>query len=190
MMSSGATVVDPPKRNWASLQGVIERALTSGLAFDLAERGVYYFAIRIDVGESPERAMREVKDRVTELVGPEAYVGLNLQLDERSDLSGLIPPVALWDLPLHQRAALLAGRVVAGGYVESALFASLFAKRAIQMTETEDGWTLIGKDGKRGGIGPLLARAVRLGTVIGALSPASVVDTLVAGMTKVGAVSD
>lgn len=187
MMGSGATVVAPPRRNWSALKNVIASAAVRGEAFHMAERGVYYFAVRIGPGRTPGESMRSVRSRIEALARTPLFAGISTQLQEQADISGIVPPIALWNLPLAMRADLLSNHIVAGAFVESDLFARLFSERGISLSEREDGWTMTGEHGEEGGVGPLMLSAIRLGVVFGALSPASVVETLAQGVKQAAA---
>lgn len=108
----------------------------------------------------------------------ELWAGVSSELQERDDLSGIIPPIALWDLPCWMRGAVLGGRMLVGSMVHRNLYESLFGKRGITLTEADGEWLFEYEDGEKGGVGALHVAAIRLGSVIGALSPTSVVEVL------------
>jgi len=178
-LTSGAKSLRAPDRNWTALKRVVDRALQSGCSLDIAEKGVYYFAFEVRESSSNEAALRSLRRDVRKFAAGELGAALSIQLHDRGDLSGLVPPIPLWKLPLSIRARILSGQIVVGTFVEQDVLQQLLRSAGLDMTEQGGIWTVRDESGQEVSLGPLHAQAARLGIVVGALSPRSIADGII-----------
>ncbi|MBI4540308.1 MAG: hypothetical protein HY704_12465 [Gemmatimonadetes bacterium] len=112
------TLRRPASPHWQTLQNVIDRALTSGLSFDQEQADLYRWAVRNHRGDDARRAMLDVHKRIQSIAAISAAnpyaTSSSLDLAANDQLSAIGLPVALWELPAYQRAAVLAQEVIVG----------------------------------------------------------------------------
>ena len=116
---SGAHVLRRPQSpHWRCIQHVIDRALAAGQSFDIAEEGVFKWAVRAHPEDDPEGQILAVHRKIYTLAGisedrPHA-TSSTADLIQHEHLSAIVRPVVLWDIPTIQRAAILAEEVMVG----------------------------------------------------------------------------
>lgn len=181
-LTAGAGVLQPPVRNWKALKRVALRARVSGFSVDLAERGVYYFAVRTD--QDAADRLRAVRDEVRRHTDVELGYATSADLLKREDLSGIVPPVALWNLPTPVRACILSGELLVGTFHENRVIEELFLANGMELHVDDNEW-IVRKPGMEPiRVAPIHAMAVQLGLVLGALSAESFVTGILDAFSR------
>lgn len=182
---SGAQVLRRPSSpHWRAMTNIIDRAIASGSSFDVVEAGVYKWAVRNRPGDDLEGAIVGVHRRIHSIAGisdENKYAwSATADLAERDDLSTVVLPVALWDLPAAQRAAILADELVVGNLRQVGLLEGHLRALGVAL-ERVDGGVRLRKDGDERVMSQLEFTHVEASTSMTGLSLRDVATVLAEG---------
>lgn len=179
-------IVGTSRQQWDVVRRVLRRALATGWAADVAERGLVIGA----ASTPPDRAETEkhlaaVKAAAKDCGCP-ALLNSTANLAMQDALSGLVPPVALWPLTADERGAVLSGQVVVTVHQAPDLWERAFADRGFALATEEGEWVLW-----RGTLPPARfdqLQVLALRSAVGSgVSPASVALSLAEAMNAADA---
>ncbi len=190
---SGAQVLRTPAApHWRVMEKVLNQACWREWSLDLAEEGVFKFAVRARPGDNVEGSLLKVFERIHELarVSPSNthITATSTDLDAVDQLSALVLPVVLWPLPRTHRAAILAGELIAGGVRQDGLLERHLARRGITLTEVEGGVELR-KEGQICSLPLLEFRRLRVDSALTGRSIADIAQSLSEAFNDDGPVS-
>ena len=167
--------IAPPPGLWNAMRRVIHAAGQRRWAFDQAESGIIYFAIRNLPGDDPNGAVERLLEGIREMkIADRSFQSGRFDvLSNPSALTALIPPIPLWNLPPDPRVSLLCGEVFFSCLIDPKVWDRAFAARGIGKTEEAGGWML-----KRGEeemwVEEVEVRKLTTGASFGAFSPSQI----------------
>lgn len=162
-----------PRNNsyWNIIEAVIGRAEQFGWSFDEPERGLVYAAIRLRPEDDTEGMMDAMLRRLQEHIPHGEPLLTTDDFKSTDSLSALMPPIALWPLPLQQRTSLLAGRVLLGCIHRSDLFRRAFENEGLVLEQMESGYWRVSGKGEPIVFDRLEVAKLQLGIALNAMSP-------------------
>jgi hypothetical protein len=178
MVSESRARLNARQEHWQSLRNVLDRALLTGGAYDSPEKGVAYMAVRIREGDNSEGTMTALLGRMQGEGFPQGQPSLTIGDFIKDDrLSTVAPPIAVWPIPLEQRAALLSGRIFLGCVFSSTLWDDVFKGEGLVIQRRRDEWIV------RGGQQDMLldnleVLKLRAGVAFGGISPRHVAASI------------
>lgn len=148
---TGADVLRrPTSPHWRTMENVVNRAMVTGSSWDLAEDGVYKWAVRNAPGDDLDLNVGNLHRRLHGHLGistesPYATAS-TVDLALWDELSVLVRPVALWELSPATRALILAGEVVVGNLRRVGLLEAHLGELGIRVSKDE-GRVVLARDG-------------------------------------------
>lgn len=156
---------------WPSIQAIVHRAEMFGSSYDEPEPGIVYAAVRLRPGENAEELLLKLLERVQEHIARDEGVSLDIaDFRNKDEYSALMPPIALWPLPLTQRAALLGGSVYLACSFFGDVFERAFCAQGLQLNRENGYWQICGY-GEPIVFDRLEVAKLRLGVAFNAMSP-------------------
>jgi hypothetical protein len=170
-------VQDPDESRWDVMSRVISRAMTEGLAFEIPEDGVARVAIR-----RKERDGAADAEVIRSALTPHGFAeecesasSIDFQLDH--DVSAMIAPIALWQLPIDHRIALLLADIEFATVLHPSVWGRAMQRVELDF-EIDDGNWLIGRGETKIIVPRLAAERIRLGVFFEGISPQSTATTI------------
>jgi hypothetical protein len=155
---------------WRLIETVIAKAQQFGTAFDQPEQGLVYAAVRVRNGENTKKMIASLTARLSEHVPPGEPILTTDEFAQEDSFSAVMPPIALWPLPLQQRAALLSGDTLLACVFRSDVFDRAFTEAGLAIERTAGAWRLSGP-GDAIMFDKLEVAKLRLGIAFNAMSP-------------------
>jgi hypothetical protein len=171
MVSEPRAGLNAKREHWRSLRNVLDRALQTGGAYDSPEPGIAHMAVRLSKGDDSASTMVNLMHRMQSEGFPRGHSSLTLgEFTTDDKLSTIAPPIAIWPLPLAQRAALLSGRVFLACAFTSSLWDDALRREGLSIERRPDQWLV------RGGhrvlqLDNLEVLKLRVGVAFGGISP-------------------
>jgi hypothetical protein len=159
------------KSYWETIRTVISRAQQFGTAFDEPERGLVYAALRLRPNEDTIAMMSRMLERLKEHVPRGEPLLTTDDFKSEDSYSAVMPPIALWPLPLEQRSALLAGEVLLGCVFRSDIFDDAFREAGLILERDKAGAWRVSGNGEPIVFDSLEVAKLRLGIALNAMSP-------------------
>ena len=131
-------------RHWKRISAVIARAMSGGSSYDLLEAEAYTWAVRNDPGDDPGAGIMRVMERLRTVTGlssenPHTFSSTG-DLSANDQLAAYVLPIALWEIPLAQRIAILTEQVVVGGLRRAGLIERRLQELGVTMERIEGGY--------------------------------------------------
>ncbi|HEV7589211.1 MAG TPA: hypothetical protein VGO40_13935 [Longimicrobium sp.] len=163
----------PHVAHWNSVTSAVERAQSSGGAFDFPEPGVAILALRCRPTDDPKNTYQQCVKEIVEI--DERHLSSETRTDVYTflrdpDLSSLVRPIPLWDIPMTVRVTLLAQEVFLGVSIASGTWSSAMQDAGVTWTE-ENGYWKCEWNGKKTWMSPLDVQAWKVGAQYGQVSP-------------------
>jgi hypothetical protein len=137
------------KEHWPVVESVLTRAQQSGTAYETAEDGIVYAAIRNAPGDIDAVLMNRMRrDVATAGVRPPDYEAFSsLEVRYEDSLSSMVLPFLLWKLPRTHRVALLNSELEFFCFVRTSVWQEAFKRHELEWLQ-EHGWWRLSKAGR------------------------------------------
>ncbi|MHB1862728.1 MAG: hypothetical protein ACYCVL_07125 [Gemmatimonadaceae bacterium] len=179
---AGRRLTVPNDAQWSRLNDVIGRAMDRGAAITMSEDGVAYVAIRHRDGDDVQAAVQlmfgHLRAHGFEQGEAEYLSSFDFQNDSAGEEAGVVPPIALWDLPVEHRVSLLLREVDLSIVINPSVWREAFAATGIEFHEHGGAW-IVTRHGKRAVLPAFVAAKVHNALLIG-VSPLEVAGAVMA----------
>lgn len=176
----------PNDGQWSRLTDVIGRAMDGGSAMSIGEDGVAYVAIRHREGDDVEAAVQAMLDQLRasgfERGQAEYLSSFDFQNEGAGEEAGVVPPIALWDVPATHRVSLLLREVDLSIVIRPGVWREAFAEMGIEFSEHQGAW-IVALDGKRAILSAFVAAKLHNALLIG-VSPREVANSVMAALRR------
>jgi hypothetical protein len=161
----------PLVRHWDTISRIIERAQVSGIAYDVAEPGLVYAAVRnVDGDLGLVEQMRE-KVAASGLTSTDWRETSTMAFQGIDELSAYGVPVALWKLPLGQRVEVICGNMIIFCFSSPFLWPAAFARHGQVLEAGPDESWIIRRNGRQMRIDAIEVKRMMVGPAFSAFSP-------------------
>lgn len=161
------------RRNWRSIEGIIERALAGTFGYDQPEPGIAYLAFRSDVIQ-PDQFYDSIWSALErqEIVHDrnDWLMGWSNEMLMDAELSSLSLPYLLWKVPPLHRAALMNGDVHLVTAFRRDVWGAAFRREGIVWEAVDGAWKLAAH-GHELAFDPLDVQRLVIGVAFGGVSP-------------------
>ncbi len=171
----------PDESRWSRLNRVASGALDRGYRVEIAEDGVAYVGIRRHDGDDQSAAVQKVFAQLSERgyqQGEAEYISSNdFQLENAGVSATAVPPIALWELPVDQRVAILMRELDFSIIVKPTVWRDAFVAQGIDFVERGRVW-LVSLDG-RSAVFPAFVAAKLHNALLVGISPGEIAAAVV-----------
>lgn len=128
-----------------SIRNVVDRALFSGSAYDIPEKGLAFLSVRNRSDDDAMTETRRLLQRLQQDGFPKGEPHLTIaDFSLKDQLSPFVPPIALWPIPLEQRASLLSGNVFFACVFSSSIWEDALREQGLSLERIRKGWVVTG----------------------------------------------
>ncbi len=142
----GAPPLGPVESNWGVVRRVLARAVPGSPALDMAEEGVWFAAV-FATNDSDllfndiEQVQRDAVRLIPRYGEERLEIVHSKGLEDVDTTSALTMPVAVWRLPLGQRARVLNGDLILFGFLETRAVQRRAQRMGIAAEVSSEKWT-------------------------------------------------
>ncbi len=172
------------RQTWKAARNVLANAMVTGVAFDLAEKGLIYFALRARDGRSPASVQNDLVGKLQDLGFDRKCQSVTTeQLQENDAWSALVRPIPLWPIQASLRAALMAGELVFGCVVHPDIWQDSFQEVGLSLNWHSQGWTFT-RTGVTGHFDQLEVEKLALGLAFAGVSARDIAARLANSLSE------
>jgi hypothetical protein len=113
------------------------------MSFDSVEKGVVYVGVRNSFGGDSKTVIEHLHNRLLAFgFGNDLQHLSSVDFATTDSFAAVMPPIALWPIPLHMRAALLSGDLFYACLVDRAIWNRVFAECGVMWQADGRRWVL------------------------------------------------
>lgn len=166
----------PDDARWSRLTRVVAGSLKNGSDILVNDDGVAYVAMRRLVGDDASTTLQETFARLLAYgyeQGQAEYISsCDFQLEDAGDAASVVPPIALWELSVDHRVALLMREVDLSVVVQPTVWRDAFVAQGVDFDERKGAW-LVSVDGREAVFPAFVAAKLHNALLIG-ISPGEI----------------
>jgi len=171
--------------HWRVMEQVLTRARQDGFAFDAIEEGIFYAAVRNAPGDDSEWLTSKCLRRITGagIALTNFHMFSSLELHFSGELSSVVLPIPLWNLPRELRVSLLNEEIYLHSIIHRSVWQRAFQQHRIGWLE-EKGWWRLSRGKRHMALDPMETVKLRINVAFSALSPGVIAQNIAQALNK------